>query len=89
MTIDTLAKSVSMKLVHRKGDSFEKMSQSSQKKKKPMSSPYPKTGHTSLFKGNVYGFRLIAQVVLDKRDPILVLFSKFCNDYLLAVWAGE
>ena len=75
-----------MKLVHRKGDNFEKYVLHA--KENPISSLCPKIEHTSLFKKNVYGFQTRRSwVALDKHNPILVLFSKFSDDHL-PVWAG-
>lgn len=57
LTTDTLAKSVNMKLVHRKAGTFEKCV--IRAKKTPINCPCPKIGHTTPFEESVYGSRVI------------------------------
>lgn len=56
--------------------------------KNPIYSLSPQIVHTFLPEKNVYGFQIHnSRVVMDKHDPTIVLFSKFYDGHLLAVWA--
>ena len=57
LTTGTFTKSVSMKLVHRKGDNFEKYVIHAQENS--ISSPSPKTEHRPLFEEDGYGFQIV------------------------------
>lgn len=56
-TLNTSTKSVSMKLVHRKGDNFEKYVIHAQENS--MRSPSPKTEHRPLFMEDGYGLQIV------------------------------
>lgn len=56
-TLNTSTKSVSMKLVHRKGNNFEKYVIHAQENS--ISSPSPKTEHRPLFTEDGYGFQIV------------------------------